>query len=228
MRRSEINARIVDAVDFFDRHRFFLPPFAHWAPDAWPEDLERIREILDRGLGWDVTDFGQGRFDELGLLLFTLRNGAADGAGASAKPYAEKAMIVGVDQVTPMHYHWSKAEDIINRGGGRLMIRVYGADEQNGLSNGDVTFVADGVAYAVTAGHVVSLAPGESITLTPKLYHSFWAEGERVLAGEVSSVNDDERDNRFLEPLGRFPAIDEDEPPFRLLVSDYARFRPVE
>ena len=225
MRRSEINAHIVDAVDFFDHHRFFLPPFAHWAPDAWPEDRERIREILDRGLGWDVTDFGQGRFDELGLLLFTLRNGAVNGAGASAKPYAEKAMIVGVGQVTPMHYHWSKAEDIINRGGGRLRIRVYGADERGGVSGGDVTFVADGVTYTVPAGHVVLLAPGESVTLTPKLYHSFWAEGERVLAGEVSSVNEDRRDNRFLEPLGRFPTIEEDEPPLRLLVSDYARFR---
>jgi D-lyxose ketol-isomerase len=221
MRRSEINGRIRDAIDLFEQHRFFLPPFAHWAPEDWPMDADRVREIVDRGLGWDVTDFGEGRFDELGLLLFTLRNGRVGDEVKTAVSYAEKVMIVNVDQVTPMHHHWSKTEDIINRGGGRLMIKLHAVGEADALSEGDVEFSADGIRYREPAGHIVCLSPGESITLTPGLYHSFWAEGERVLAGEVSSVNDDEHDNRFLEPLGRFPAVDEDEPPFRLLVSDY-------
>jgi D-lyxose ketol-isomerase len=43
-----------------------------------------------------------------------------------------------------------------------------------------------------------------------------------VLIGEVSNVNDDETDNWFREPIGRFAAIDEDEAPMHLLVSDYA------
>jgi len=34
-------------------------------------------------------------------------------------------------------------------------------------------------------------------------------------------VNDDARDNRFHEPAGRFPEIEEDASPFRLLVTDY-------
>jgi hypothetical protein len=42
-----------------------------------------------------------------------------------------------------------------------------------------------------------------------------------VLAGEVSSINDDDGDNRFHEDLGRFPMIEEDELPLRLLVGDY-------
>ena len=219
MKRSEINALIRDAVAFFDERQFHLPPFAHWAPDDWPEDRGSVREILENGLGWDITDFGQGRFSEMGLLLFTVRNGSLKGPGQ--KTYAEKLMVVNVDQVTPMHYHWSKTEDIINRGGGTLKIRLYAADANDELSDGDVGFSADGVRYTVAAGHIFSLAPGESITLTPKLYHSFWAEGGRVLTGEVSSVNDDHTDNRFHEPVGRFPDIEEDEPPFRLLVSDY-------
>jgi len=221
MKRSTVNALIRDAVAFFDEHRFRLPPFAHWAPADWPEDRESVREILDNGLGWDITDFGQGRFDELGLLLFTVRNGSLSDVGG--KTYAEKIMIVNVDQVTPMHYHWSKTEDIINRGGGTLKIKLFTADPDDGLSGGDVTFSTDGVRHRVPAGHIISLTPGESITLTPKLYHSFWAVGDRVLTGEVSSVNDDHIDNRFHEPVGRFPEINEDEPPFRLLVSDYAR-----
>ena len=42
-----------------------------------------------------------------------------------------------------------------------------------------------------------------------------------VLLGEVSQVNDDNTDNRFYEPVGRFPAIEEDEPPYRLLCGEY-------
>ena len=33
--------------------------------------------------------------------------------------------------------------------------------------------------------------------------------------------NDDNTDNRFYEPLGRFPEIEEDEPPYRLLCTEY-------
>jgi D-lyxose ketol-isomerase len=33
--------------------------------------------------------------------------------------------------------------------------------------------------------------------------------------------NDDEEDNRFEKPVGRFPAITEDEPPYRLLCNEY-------
>lgn len=219
MKRSTVNALIRDAVAFFDRHQFHLPPFAHWAPDDWPEARESMREIIDNALGWDITDFGQGRFDDLGLLLFTVRNGALSDAGG--KTYAEKIMIVDVDQVTPMHHHWRKTEDIINRGGGTLKVKLYAVSRDDELSDDDVVFSTDGVRRRAPAGHIVSLDPGESITLTPKLYHSFWAEGHRVLTGEVSSVNDDHIDNRFQQPVGRFPEIDEDEPPFRLLVSDY-------
>ena len=225
MKRSRINQLVREAIDFFAEHRFFLPPFAYWTPDDWSHKGEESREIAERQLGWDVTEYGQGRFDELGLLLFTLRNGSpADLKASTGKLYAEKIMIVGVDQVTPMHYHWSKTEDIINRSGGRLLIEIHRANEDGGLADGDVTYHADGVRYAVPAGHVVSLSPGESITLTPEIYHTFWAEGEPVLAGEVSTVNDDAADNRFRDPLDRFPAIEDDEPPVHLLVTDYATY----
>jgi D-lyxose ketol-isomerase len=82
----------------------------------------------------------------------------------------------------------------------------------------------DGVVRTVSAGGQVRLLPGESITLTPRLYHTFWGEGSRVLVGEVSVVNDDHTDNRFLKPVGRFPQIVEDEPPLHLLTVDYPAY----
>jgi D-lyxose ketol-isomerase len=70
------------------------------------------------------------------------------------------------------------------------------------------------------------LEPGESITLPARLYHKFWGQKGLgpVLVGEVSRVNDDFCDNRFYDPVGRFPEIEEDEPPFRLLCGDYGKY----
>ena len=67
------------------------------------------------------------------------------------------------------------------------------------------------------------LTPGMSISIPPRLYHDFEVEPGTgpVLIGEVSAVNDDQSDNRFLPPVGRFPSIEEDEPPYRLLCTEY-------
>jgi len=220
MKRSEVNRRIREALVFFERHRFHLPPFAHWTPEDWKRRRDEARAITTCGLGWDVTDYGGDRYGESGLLLVTLRNGIPGGIGT---PYAEKAMIVGVGQRTPMHHHVSKTEDIIVRAGGKLRVEVRGVDPDDGLGDGDVLVTTDGLTRTVPAGFVVELSVGESITLTPDIYHAFWAEGEPVLAGEVSTVNDDATDNVFYEKVARFPRIEEDEPPLRLLVSDYDR-----
>ena len=123
-----------------------------------------------------------------------------------------------------MHFHWNKVEDIINRGGGELVIHLFNATADDGLADSEVTASVDGVKRVVKAGDQVVLTPGESITLPPRLYHKFWGARDRVFVGEVSLVNDDNTDNRFYEPIGRFPEIDEDEPPFRLLVTDYPRY----
>ncbi len=223
MKRSQVNGLLRDAIAFFEAHRFCLPPFAFWTPADWSAKGPEVKEIIEQRLGWDVTDFGQGRFAEVGLLLFTLRNGsAADLKRGKGKLYAEKAMIVRPGQVTPMHSHWAKTEDVINRGGGRLILELYAADEHGEPSGADVYFSSDGVSHREPAGHLISLDPGESITLTPGLHHTFWAEDGAVLVGEVSTVNDDARDNWFRDTIGRFPRIEEDESPLHFLVSDYA------
>ena len=79
----------------------------------------------------------------------------------------------------------------------------------------------DGIAREFAPGEKLKFAPGESVTLRPGDWHAFWGEGGDVLIGEVSTVNDDETDNIFREPIGRFSDIEEDEAPTHLLVSDY-------
>ena len=222
MRRSEINTIMREADAFIKKHGFHLPPFAYWTPEEWQTKGDQVSEIVERRLGWDITDFGRGNYKKYGLFLFTIRNGDLENLQRGrGKAYAEKIMIVGVDQGTPMHFHWSKTEDIINRGGGKLIIQLYNAAKDKSLADSDVTVSVDGVRRTVKAGETVSLSPGESITLMPYCYHKFWAEESRVLMGEVSTVNDDYIDNYFCEPVGRFPDVEQDEPPLYLLVNDY-------
>jgi D-lyxose ketol-isomerase len=55
------------------------------------------------------------------------------------------------------------------------------------------------------------------------MYHDFAVpkKGGSVLLGEISMCNDDENDNRFYDKIGRFPKIQEDDIPYRLLCSEY-------
>ena len=213
-----MNRIIREAEEFFSSLGFVLPPFARWTPEEWEERGRGFDHIRERGLGWDITDFGSGEFEKTGLVLFTLRNG--DPEKPSEKPYAEKIMVVADGQVTPWHYHATKVEDIINRGGGKLVMDLANSTPDGKLADTSVRVMVDGEARKLPPRGRLVLGPGMSVTLTQKLYHVFWGEG-RVMVGEVSSVNDDATDNFFLEPVGRFPAIEEDEPPCRLLCTEY-------
>ncbi|RIK38379.1 MAG: D-lyxose/D-mannose family sugar isomerase, partial [Chloroflexi bacterium] len=166
MKRSEINQILRQADDFIRAHGFHLPPFAYWTPDEWRTKGADVAEIVDKRLGWDITDFGSGDYAQIGLFLFTIRNGdLASLQTGRGKLYAEKLLIVDVNQVTPLHFHWVKTEDIINRGGGKLMIELYNATPDEQLDDTPVTVRTDGVVRTVPAGGVIALAPGESITL---------------------------------------------------------------
>ena len=128
MKRSEINAIMRDADDFIRSHGFHLPPFAYWTPEVWATTGDEAREIVECDLGWDITDFGSGNYEKVGLFLFTIRNGHPENLKRMrGKLYCEKLLISDIDQVTPMHFHWHKTEDIINRGGGNLVIQLYNA-----------------------------------------------------------------------------------------------------
>ena len=223
MKRSEINAIIREMEDMIRKCGFHLPKFCNWTPAEWALKGHEYDEIRDNMLGWDITDFGSGDFLHRGLFLFTIRNGKY---GVDKKPYAEKIMIVEENQETPMHFHWSKMEDIINRGGGNLVIELYNADKDEQFADTPVHYRIDGVEHVMEPGGRIVLTPGQSICMEQYLYHRFYGEPGKgkVMVGEVSQCNDDTTDNRFFEPVGRFPDIDEDEEPLHLLCSDYTKF----
>lgn len=235
MKRSKIDLRIQDAIILCNKYCFKLPIWAFWTPEEWGNAGHEVDEIRGCKLGWDITDFGMGNFSKNGLTLFTIRNGLPGRRSPLKKDYAEKILIVGnvvvgsgVPQVTPIHFHWNKMEDIINRGGGDLLMELWKADEiTEGLLRTPVTVSVDGIKMVVAAGVPLVLKPGQSITLPPYLYHRFYNDPKTgvVLAGEVSRVNDDSKDNRFLEKLRRFPKIQEDKPARYVLCTEYPKAR---
>jgi D-lyxose ketol-isomerase len=130
MKRSEINAVIRDVDRFLQEHRFHLPPFAHWSPDAWAAKGNAVRQIVERGLGWDVTDFGRGEFERAGLAAFTLRNGSlADLQAGTGELYCEKALIVGSSSsTTPLRREaWPKATSLCAPMASHVLSRQGGA-----------------------------------------------------------------------------------------------------
>ena len=135
MKRSRINQIMAEAEDMIRGYGFVLPPFAHWTPDRFKAHKDSARHVIDARCGWDITDYGAGRYDEMGLFLFTLRNGRlADLQRGGGMCYAEKLLISKQDQMSPMHTHVTKAEDIINRGGATLAIELFGSDDQGGFA----------------------------------------------------------------------------------------------
>ena len=205
MKRSEINRALKELEAMCQKYCCYLPPFCHITPEQWQNLGHEYDEVRECMLGWDITDYGMGKFDELGFSLITIRNGNRSMADKYPKVYAEKLLYLKEGQYAPNHFHWYKTEDIINRGGGNVLIRVY-----NSLPNEEIDTTSD-------------VTPGESITVQQRLYHDFSVEPGTgpVLLGEVSQCNDDNTDNRFNPPMGRFPEIEEDEPPYRLLCNEY-------
>ena len=224
MKRSEINKALKALEAMCKEYRFSLPPFCHMNPRQWQDAGHEWDEVRDCMLGWDITDFGMGNFEKFGFSLITIRNGNRAMADKYPKVYAEKLLYLNEGQMAANHFHWYKTEDIINRGGGNCLIRVY-----NSLPNeeidyaSDVTVHMDGRTFIVPAGTQIKLTPGESIHIQQLMYHDFAVEPGTgaVLLGEVSQCNDDNTDNRFNPPVGRFPAIEEDAPPYRLLCNEY-------
>ncbi|MBU4200644.1 MAG: D-lyxose/D-mannose family sugar isomerase [Verrucomicrobia bacterium] len=224
MKRSEINQIMKDSLRFMQKMNFYLPPFAFWSPAEWKRKGPECREIVTQQMGWDITDFGSGDFKRIGLFLFTIRNGTiSELSKINGKVYAEKILIVQENQITPTHFHFQKMEDIINRGGGELVIRLWNSTPHEKLAKSNVTVSCDGVNTTVKAGGTVVLKPGASICLPSHLYHEFWGKkgAGPILVGEVSRVNDDHIDNRFYKTVGRFSTVEEDEAPLYLLYNDY-------
>lgn len=211
MKRSQINQALLAAETMLTDYRWALPAWAAWTISDQQANRKQGDWLRARQLGWDVTDFGSDNFAARGLTLFCVRNGAT---GPSERPYAEKLLFVGVGQETPFHAHKQKLEDIIVRGGGTLCMEFTATGAV--LDTTETTTHIDG-AEVPLFGQIHRLNAGQSITVPRGVQHRFWGEGEPVFVAEVSQCNDDLSDNYFLEPIGRFSKIDEDEPAHRVL-----------
>ena len=190
MKRSALNAVCHEALACFTRHHWVLPP----APR------------------WDVTDFGLGDFERFGLVLVNL---------ATEPEYCEKLMYARRGQTTPCHTHARKKEDIICRHG-ELGLRLWPARPDAGKTlPATFTVPVNGTPMSVPTGELFPLAAGSRVTLVPGVWHEFSPLSDDCIIGEVSTANDDLHDNFFLDPrIGRFPAIEEDEPAAFRLVSE--------
>jgi D-lyxose ketol-isomerase len=223
MKRSEINQAVRLAEETLREHQICLPPFGCWPPEKWKEAGDEYERVRANGLGWDISDFGGNDFRSFGTVQFTLRNGNHL-RPSEGTPYAEKLIILIPGQRLPLHFHYTKTEDIINRGGGTLVMELFNSLPDGSVDrDSEVTVYCDGCRRHYGPGEVFVLEPGESITLVPRLHHLFRAgrDGGVLVLGEVSTVNDDLEHNFFAEPVSRFPDIEEDEPPVRLLCGDY-------
>jgi D-lyxose ketol-isomerase len=225
MRRSFIDRRIDAMRELCERHQVSLPPFALWDAAQYrsrPASAKRIREA---GLGWNIVEFRPGAFASEGLSIFTLRMGDWRSLPAGkGRLYAEKVMMAEDGQRTPHHFHVVKTEDIVNRGGARFVVELFKVNAAGARLDERFQALKDVEMLDLAPGALVSLEPGESLTLEPFIAHSFWAEGGVTLAGEVSLANDDATDNYFLPPLGPFPPIEEDAPMRYVTVRDHAMF----
>ena len=116
------------------------------------------------------------------------------------------------DQATPCHTHARKKEDIICRSG-KLTLQLWPDKPVPGAAQPSA-FLAriDGAPAEIRTGVAFVLHAGSRVTLVPGIWHSFWPASSECIIGEVSTANDDVRDNFFLDPaVGRFPGIEEDE-----------------
>ena len=225
MKRPEVNSAVRYALKMLEDNHLRLPAFAYWTMAEWKKHKNEIGNLKAAGLGWDVTDFGMGDFGRVGSVLFTVRNGSLDDP-ETGTPYAEKIIFQRheTEQEIPFHFHKMKTEDIINRGGGVLMLELYNSTPDGGLDKErEIRVKMDGFIRTFPAGSTVKIEKGCSITLHPGLHHRFRAKkgaGDLVV-GEVSSINDDNADNVFLESGRRFSKIEEDEAAAVPLCNEY-------
>jgi D-lyxose ketol-isomerase len=236
LRRSVINRSIDIAKRVIEYSGIVLPDFSGWTPEQWDLAGEEFNEIRDCMLGWDVTDFGSNDFYNIGRVLFTLRNGRK-GKGDYPKEYAEKLLIDPEGQRAPAHFHLSKREDLICRGGGNILVQLSKACEDGQRSNKDFTVQVDGCTVKMAANGIIRLKPGMSVCIPPRTIHQFWGEegtGYKIdgigytVSNEISSVCDDMNDNVFLVDYAvRFPQIEEDERCNYYLCHEYPKAIPI-
>ncbi|MBI2516302.1 MAG: D-lyxose/D-mannose family sugar isomerase [Opitutae bacterium] len=161
---------------------------------------------------WDITDFGLGDFARFGLTLINL---------AEEREYCEKLMYARRGQTTPWHTHARKKEDIICRAGELTLELASAKPGTTQAATGAFAVNVNGEPRSLAAGSKLVLSAGSRVTLVPGVWHAFYPTSDECIIGEVSTANDDQHDNFFLDSdVGRFPGVEEDAAPAIRLLSD--------
>lgn len=225
MKRSHTNQALKELEDMCEKNCGYLPPFCHFTPEqrqSIDHDYDKVRNCM---LDWDITDYGVGDSDILAFSLITLRNENRAMVDNYSKVYVEKLLYLKEGQYASNHFQWYKTEDIINRVGGNVLIRI-----RSSLSNEENDYEPDAAVYtasrinSASVGTQICLTPGERIHVQQYLYHAFSEEKKTgsVLLGKVSMDNDD-TGNRCNPTVGRFPKIRDYEPQYRLLCNEFPK-----
>jgi len=189
MNRSTVNQAVLNAEKMFINNGWYTPPEPKW----------------------DITDFGLGDFNNVGLVLINL---------AEEKEYCEKLMYARKDMTTPCHAHKMKKEDIIVRNG-KFAIQVWKGESRCDQTGEWFQIKINGSFGKVFYGDILRLISGERVRLVPGIYHEFYQPSDECIIGEVSTANDDTPDNYFFnKDIGRFLEINEDKPPVVKLMND--------
>ena len=115
MKRSKANSIIEYTMDALKKAQFPLPPFAYYGPEEWANLPEEEIEVVENMLCWDITDFGSGDFDRVGLTIFTFRNGNFYAKEKYPKPYRHLMRSV--------NNGWEQAEQYLRKGMEEGLIR---------------------------------------------------------------------------------------------------------
>jgi len=178
--------------------------------------LAGIGRVVTPWHGLDVTDYGLGNFDTVGLVAYVLDNRRREG-------YAHKRLVLARNQICPNHYHWTKSETICCEDG-QILITLGGQAVRHGAGWDERCRLVDVEVNNVPVHHdhgqiemgtvAITLNAGDAIFLPHGTWHEFRAVGGFALAEEVSTFNDDDTDNVFSCPdILRFPPeIDQDVP----------------
>ncbi|MFP4381073.1 MAG: D-lyxose/D-mannose family sugar isomerase [Candidatus Sumerlaeia bacterium] len=233
MKRSDINNEIQLALDVFEAHRFYLPKWAAWSPENWEHCGPEVAQIKACMLGWSVTDFDRDNFREQGFVTFIERNGIVDEMREFAqrhsvqdKAYGERLGFIQKRQATAMLKHNISTKDIVNRGGGDLVVQIFLSTPDDELDEHNrIPTCINGIAYNIKAGGISRLAPGDGITIHAGVFHKFWAEKAGCIVGEIYTSSPKKNEIFLLEPGEWYNRIEEDEDPLFLLNHEYPEFR---
>lgn len=179
--RSQYERVVSRALDYFEK--------AHIA----------IREDERRRI--EVTDFGLGRLDEIGLQLLVYVN---------TDRYCAKELVLFPWQICPEHRHPpidgdpGKQETFRCRWG-TVYLYIPGEPTPNPHFR-----IPEDKGQYFTVRHEITLKPGDQYTLPPNTLHWFQAGCEGAVVSEFSSASRDEYDI-FTDPeIKRFAEIIED------------------